>query len=84
MRPQPSSGKPVKKLTLTVTQEAFRSARVWAAQCDTSISARVGVLLEVLECPSTRSRQTGRPRGCFHEASYPHPPVNQTNRAVKL
>ena len=44
----------MKKLTLTVTEETYRSARVWATQCNSSVSALVRTFLETLQtypCP---------------------------------
>jgi hypothetical protein len=44
----------MKKLSLTVTEETYRSARIWATQCNLSISALVRNYLEILSglpCP---------------------------------
>jgi hypothetical protein len=44
----------MKKLTLTVTDENYRCARVWATQCNSSVSALVRNFLEILQnlpCP---------------------------------
>ena len=44
----------MKKLSLTVTEETYRSACIWAKQCNTSISALVRNYLEILQglpCP---------------------------------
>jgi hypothetical protein len=38
----------MKNITVSVTGEAYRSARVWAARRDTSVSAVVRYLLETL------------------------------------
>ncbi len=37
-----------KNITVTVSSEAYRQARVWAAQRDTSVSAVVEYLIETL------------------------------------
>lgn len=44
----------MKKLSLTVTEDTYRSACIWAKQCDTSISALLRNYLEILRripCP---------------------------------
>ena len=51
----------MKKLTLTVTEETYRSARVWATQCNTSVSALVRNFLEALQslpCPGVNTVET--------------------------
>jgi Family of unknown function (DUF6364) len=65
----------MKKLTLTVTEETHRSARVWATQCNTSVSALVRNFLEILQsfpCPGVDI-----PGGSVGVSSpTPHPPAN--------
>jgi hypothetical protein len=44
----------MRKLSLTVTEDTYRSARVWATRCNTSISALVRNYLDILNrlpCP---------------------------------
>ena len=38
----------MKNITVSVPDETYRSARVWAARRDTSVSAVVGYLLQTL------------------------------------
>jgi hypothetical protein len=49
----------MKTLSLSVTEDTYRSARVWARQCNTSISALVRIYLEILHnlpCPGVVAR----------------------------
>jgi hypothetical protein len=62
-------------ITVTVSEEAYRAARVWAAQNDTSTSALVKFCIERL--PASTMRQPG----VTEEVSIPvaphsPPPVN--------
>jgi hypothetical protein len=60
--------KSMKNITVSVPDETYRSARVWAARRDTSVSAVVAYLLETL--PGIQ-----RARQAFPAAkSLPHPP----------
>ena len=42
------SAKPMKNITVTINDNTYRQARVWAAKRDTSVSAAVAALLENL------------------------------------
>jgi hypothetical protein len=56
---------PMKKLTLTVTEETYRSARIWATQCNLSISALVRSYLEILHglpCPGVDAQNKNHDR----------------------
>lgn len=65
----------MKKLTLTVTEGNYRSARIWATQCHTSVSALVRNFLETLEslpCPGVDV-----PGGSAAASGpAPHPPID--------
>ena len=50
-----------KNITVTVPEETYRQARVWAAERDTSISAVVAYLLESLPRPPPRRTRFSRP-----------------------
>lgn len=47
-------------VTITLTQEAYRNARVWAAQHDTTITAAVRIFLE--KAPELSAAKLGIPR----------------------
>jgi hypothetical protein len=44
----PSAGEAMRNITVTIPDDSYRRARVWAAQRDTSISAVVKYLLETM------------------------------------
>jgi hypothetical protein len=80
----------MRNITVSVSDETYRQARIWAAQRDTSVSAIVQYLLQTL--PSVTRAATAFPvRGQFAPAvasfsppSPPSPPLRSDFLPVKL
>ena len=64
----------MKNITVTVTDEAYRQARIWAARHDTSLSATVQYLIENL--PGLRVANRAFPAKAA-DLTLDKPPANQ-------
>jgi len=62
----------VKNITVSVPDEIYRRARVWAAERGTSVSAVVTRMLETLPVSKRAARHLGVP----HNDLRAHPPAN--------
>ena len=72
----------MKNITVTIPDEAYRNARVWAAQRDTSISAVVQYLLITL--PGIEHAARGFPvAGSKSAHAKPVPPASQTSTSAQ-
>jgi hypothetical protein len=72
----------MKNITVTISDETYRNARVWAAQRDTSISAVVQYLLMTLQ-GIERAARAFPIAGSKPAAAKPAPPASQTSTSAQ-